>query len=56
MKIYGIQTFTENSVNGKKYHQEIGTMRINEDGRVFINLFMYPETKFVVKEKIFEHK
>lgn len=48
---YSIRTVRFNNATSKKYEEEVG--KLVEDielGRLWLNLYMFPDTKFLVKK------
>ncbi len=51
MKNYSIRTTRVNARSGKFYDQEVGKISLHDDGRLYLSLYMFPETLFkCVKE------
>jgi hypothetical protein len=48
MKQYYVQTTTEASKTGKRFHNNVGVLIIRDDGSVILKLYMYPQTEFRV--------
>lgn len=58
-KTYSVFTQRTNAKTGKKYNNEIGELhQWEEDGyqRMRMNLYMFPDTAFMFKEKVYDHK
>jgi hypothetical protein len=51
IKTYSIRTAKFNIKTGKKYEQEIGKI-IHNDGSIYLDLYMFPDTKFRIVEDI----
>lgn len=52
MKTFSIQTKQVN--NGRSYAKEVGKL-VEDDGRLYLDLYMYPNTRFYVKEDFRTH-
>lgn len=51
IKKYSIRTVKINNKTGKKYEQEVGKI-IHNDGSIYLDLYMFPDTKFRIVEDI----